>query len=197
MNDLFARTWWVPGAHGVIAVVFGVLAFMWPNITLVALVALFAAYSLFTGVVYVVGALRNRQADNDWLMLLIGLVSLGAGVIATLHPDLTALVLVLLIGANALATGVLEIAAAFRLRRFIQNERLLILNGVVSIVFGVLVFLFPAAGALALIWLISFYAVLTGVLLLNLAFRLQKISQPEAGRADRRMTPDRRISPAH
>jgi uncharacterized membrane protein HdeD (DUF308 family) len=83
---------------------------------------------------------------------------------------------VLLMAANALVTGVLDIAAAISLRRRISNEWLLVLSGAVSILFGILVFLFPAAGALALIWLISLYAILTGALLLGLAFRLQKRS---------------------
>ncbi|MGE5491546.1 MAG: HdeD family acid-resistance protein [Actinomycetota bacterium] len=198
MNDLFARSWWILGAHGAIAVAFGVLAILWPGITLLALVALFAAYALVSGVVYVTGALRYRQADNDWwLLLLIGLIGIGASVIAVLHPDLTALVLVLLMGANALVVGMLEIVSAIRLRRLIRNEWLMILSGAVSILFGILVFLFPAAGALAMIWLISLYAVLTGALLLGLAFRLRKLVQPGAGRDERRITPDRRISPAH
>jgi uncharacterized membrane protein HdeD (DUF308 family) len=177
MSDLLLRSWWVPGIRGVLAILFGILALMWPNITLFILVILFAAYALCSGVVYVAGAVQNRRRENDWwLLLLIGLVGIVAGVIAILHPALTALILVLLMAANALVTGVLDIAAAISLRRRISNEWLLVLSGAVSILFGILVFLFPAAGALALIWLISLYAILTGALLLGLAFRLQKRS---------------------
>lgn len=117
-----------------------------------------------------------------WLILLLGLVSIGAGVIAILHPGITALFLVLVMGANALITGVLEIVAAIRLRKEIRGEWLLILTGIVSIAIGALVFLFPGAGALALVWLISFYAAFTGALLLALAFRARSWAKASAGR---------------
>lgn len=172
MNQMLSQSWWMLALRGAVAVVFGILAIAWPGLTLLWLVALFAAYALIAGAVSTYAAVKNRRSDEDWwLVLLLGLVSIGAGVVAVLHPDLTALVLVLVMGANALLTGVLDIAIAIRLRRVIRGEWLLILAGIVSIVFGVMVFLFPAAGALALVWLISFYAVLTGVLLLAAAFR--------------------------
>jgi uncharacterized membrane protein HdeD (DUF308 family) len=161
--------------RGVVAIVFGVLALAWPGITLLWLVVLFAAFALINGAASAAGALRNRSGDEHWwLALLLGLVSLGAGVIAIVSPGLTALVLVLLMGANAIGTGVLDIALAIRLRRAIRGEWVLILAGVVSIAFGVLVFLFPGAGALALVWLISVYAIASGVLLLAVAWRLRR-----------------------
>ena len=172
MNEMLSRSWWMLALRGVIAIAFGALALIWPGITLLVLVALFAAYALLGGAVSTLAALRNRRTEQDWwLVLLLGLVSLGAGVVAILHPGLTALVLVLIMGANALLTGILDIAVAIRLRKSIQGEWLLILAGLLSIVFGVLVFLFPGAGALAMVWLISVYAVATGVLLLVVAFR--------------------------
>lgn len=198
MSDVFVRSWRILAVHGAIAVVFGVLAFIWPGLTLLVLVSLFAAYALLSGAVYLVGAFRHRRDSSDWwLLLLIGLAGLGAGVIAIVHPGLTALVLVLLMGANALVTGVLQIVAALRLRLVMRNEWLLVLSGIVSILFGILVFLFPAAGALALVWLISFHAVFTGAILLSLAFRLRKLSAPGTSRSERRVTPDRRVTPAH
>jgi uncharacterized membrane protein HdeD (DUF308 family) len=175
----FSRTWWMFALRGVIAVLFGAVALVWPGITLIWLVALFAAFALIGGGASVVGALQNRRSDEHWwLALLLGLVSIGAGVIAIIHPDLTALVLVLLMGANAIATGILDIALAIRLRKQIRGEWILGLAGLVSIVFGVLVFLFPAAGALALIWLISVYAIASGILLLVAAWQLRR--HPEA-----------------
>jgi uncharacterized membrane protein HdeD (DUF308 family) len=172
------NTWRMFALRGLIAIAFGVLALAWPGITLLWLVVLFAAFALFGGVISIWGALTNRKSDDAWLVLLLGLVSVGAGIIAILHPDLTALVLVLLMGANAIATGVLDIALAVRLRKEIRGEWVLVLAGLVSILFGVLVFLFPAAGALALVWLISFYAVVSGVLLLVAAWQLRR--HPEA-----------------
>lgn len=174
MHELLMQSWWMLAVRGAIALLFGILALVWPSLTLLWLVALFAAYALLGGVVSVIGAVRNRQNDEGWwLILLLGLVSIGAGVIAIVYPGLTALVLVLVMGANALVTGVLDIATAIRLRKAIRGEWLLILSGIASVVFGVLVFLFPGAGALALVWLISVHAIVTGILLLVLAFRVR------------------------
>lgn len=198
MKQLSLQLWWVLALRGVIAIAFGIMAFTWPGITLLILLALFAAYALLGGAVSIYGAIKNRRQNGDWwLPLLFGLVSLGAGVVAVVHPELTALILVLLIAANALVTGVLDIVVAIRLRTVIRNEWLLALNGAASIIFSVLVFLFPGAGALALIWLISLYAILTGGLLLGLAFRLRSREKARFTGTDRRVTPDRRMSPTH
>jgi uncharacterized membrane protein HdeD (DUF308 family) len=157
-----------------------------PGLTLLWLVALFAAFALLGGGAWVAGAIRNRKHDEDWwLMLLLGLVSLGAGAIAIFHPAITALVLVLMMGANAIVTGVLDIAIAIRLRRTLRGEWLLMVAGSVSIVFGVLVFLFPGAGALALVWLISVYAIATGVLLLAVAWQAHARGHGGGMRLDR------------
>lgn len=198
MNESVLRSWWVFALRGVIAILFAAMAVTWPGLTLLALTALFAAYALLSGIVLIAGAVKNRKADDHWwLLLLLGLVGIVVAAIAVMEPDLTALILVLLIGANALVTGVLDIAVAIRLRRMIHDEWLMILNGVASVVFGVLVFLFPAAGALALVWLISLYALVTGVLLLGVAFRLRARGKARVGMAERRVIPDRRVSAAH
>lgn len=198
MKQMLSRSWHMLALRGVIAILFGVLALAWPDLTLLAFAALFAAYALLTGVVLVVGSIKSRKGNEDWwLPLMVGLVSLGAGAVAAIHPGLTALVLVLVVGANALITGVLDIATAIRLRKTIRNEGLLILNGVASLVFGVLVFLFPDAGALALVWLISFYASLSGILLLGFALRLRARTRGTTVEKDRRTIPDRRLSAVH
>jgi uncharacterized membrane protein HdeD (DUF308 family) len=206
MNEMLSRSWRMLALRGVITTLFGVLALTWPALTLLAFAALFAAYALLTGVVLVVGSVKSRKSNEEWwLPLMVGLASLGAGAIATIHPGLTALVLVFVVGANAMVTGVLDIATAIGLRKTIRNEGqlmlnegLLILNGVVSIAFGVLVFLYPGAGALALVWLISFYAILSGILVLAFAFRLRaKIMGATAVAKDRRTIPDRRTSAVH
>lgn len=178
MNDLMRRAWWMLAIRGVAALLFGILAMAWPAITLLVLVALFAAYAFVTAAVYIAGALKNRNEKGWGLVLVLGLVAVAAGGVAVFHPLVTALVLVLLMGANALVSGILDIAMAVRLRKEIRNEWLLVLSGIVSIVFGALVMVFPGAGALALVWLVSFYSVLTGVLLLSLALRLRKSGRP-------------------
>jgi len=175
MDQLLLRSWWMLALRGAAALLFGVLALVWPGMTLLVLVALFAVYALVSGGAAVLAALRNRNSDKGWwLILLLGLVSLVAAVIAVFNPGITTLVLVLLMGANAFVTGMLDIVVAIRLRKQIEREWLLALAGVVSIIFGVLVFLLPAAGALALVFMVSLYATLAGILLLTLAFRARK-----------------------
>lgn len=196
MNDTLLRSWWVLALRGIVAILFGVITLYWPQLTLLVLVSLFAAYAIFTGVVSVAGAIRNHSHDDHWwLFLIIGLVGIGAGVITIIHPAITAVVLVMLIGANALITGVLDIVAAIRLRREIHNEWLLAVSGMAAVVFGVLVFLYPAAGALTLIGVIALYAFITGLLLIASALRLRSISK--TGMRDRRVMPDRRMSARH
>jgi uncharacterized membrane protein HdeD (DUF308 family) len=193
MNESLIHAWWVPALRGVIAILFGIAALAWPGLTLLVLVSLFAAYALLSGIAAIVGAVKNRRADDHWwLMLLIGLVGVGAAIVTWIRPGMTALVLVLVMGANALLTGMLDIVTAIRLRREIHDEWLLGLSGLAAVIFGVLVFLFPAAGALALVWLISLYAVVTGVLLLGVAYRLRARARGEPRRMERRSTPDRR-----
>jgi uncharacterized membrane protein HdeD (DUF308 family) len=184
MAKAISQTWWMFALRGAVALLFGILALAWPGLTLLWLVALFAAFALISGGVSVVASIRNRKVeDHWWLALLLGLVSLGAGIIAIFHPDLTALVLVLLMGANAIVTGIMDIAMAARLRKAaFRGKTLLILAGLVSLAFGVLVFLFPGAGALALVWLVSFYAILSGVLLLGAAWRARKAERGEYDR---------------
>lgn len=182
MKDLVAPSWWMFAWRGAVALLFGVLAILWPGLTLLWLVAMYAVYAIFGGGVAIVGAVKHRQRDRGWwLILLLGLVSVAAGILAIFYPGLTALVLVLLMGASALVTGILDIAFAIRLRKVIKHEWLLILSGVVAIIFGLLVLFFPGTGALALVWLISFYATFTGVLLLALAWRVRKAGSGSTG----------------
>lgn len=199
MNDMLCRSWWMPALRGVIAIAFGTIALFWPGLTLLGLVSLFAAYALLGGGIAVAAAVRYRKTHDDWwLPLLLGASAIGAAVIALIHPALSIMVLVMLIGANALISGVLDVAMAIRLRKTLQHEWLLALNGAAAIVFGVLAFLFPGAGALAIVWMISLYALATGVLLLALAVRLRAApSTPRQVQTERRVLPDRRMAHAH
>ncbi len=169
--------WWAFTLRGLLALLFGVLAVAWPGITLLLLVALFAAYAIVSGGVMVAGALQQRER-RDWLILLLGLVNIAAGVLAIIYPNLTALALVILMGVNALIVGVLDIVTALRLKAVLPSRWLLGAVGLLSIVFGVLVLVYPGAGALALVWLVSLHAVLVGALLLALGIQRR--------RADRR-----------
>ncbi|SET23259.1 Uncharacterized membrane protein HdeD, DUF308 family [Nitrosospira multiformis] len=175
MNELLSKSWRSLALRGFISLVFGILAAFWPEITLLWLLVMFAAYALIQGVASAVAAFKSRKTYHDWwLMLLWGVVGIGAGVTAFMLPNLTAVVLVLIIGATALASGIVDIAMAIRLRKVIRGEGFLILNGIISIAFGMFVFFFPGAGALALVWMIAIYAIVSGLLLLALAWRAKK-----------------------
>jgi uncharacterized membrane protein HdeD (DUF308 family) len=185
MKQTLLHAWWLLALRGVIAVLFGILAIAWPAITLVSLAVLFAAFALTGGAVWTFGAVKNRKADERWwLLLLFGMASLAAGFIAALYPGLTAIALVILVGANALVSGVIDIAVAVRLRKLMRGELLLILSGMVSLVFGAYLLMFPAgAGALALAFVIGCYAILTGTLMLALALRVRAWSRLNAARS--------------
>jgi len=186
MRKALARSWWWLVIRGLVAIAFGILAFAMPGVTVLLLIALFAAYTIVTGGVAVIGALNNRDDRGWWLVLLLGIVSVAAGVIAIFYPGITALVLVIVIGVNAIFSGVLDIAMAIRLRKEIEGEWLLGFAGLLSILFGVFAIALPGAGALALVWLISIYAVATGILFIILGFKLRsRRHEPMGARAAR------------
>jgi len=199
MNNLLSQSWWMLTLRGILGILFGVAALMLPVLSLAVLLGLFTAYALLCGIASIVGALRHHKTNDDWwLPFTFGVVAVGAGIIALFYPALTLLVLILLIGANALVGGVLDFAMAIRLRKTIRNEWLLILNAAVSMLFGVFVFLMPGVGALVIAWMIGIYTLLSGCLLLMLAFRLRQ--RPESERRyvrERRIMSDRRTVSAH
>lgn len=185
MNELLSKSWRGLAIRGAVSLLFGILAALWPGLTLMWLIVMFAAYAVIGGLVSVMTAVQNRKGTEGWwLVLLLGLVGIGAGAIAIMLPHLTALVLVLVIGATALTTGILDIAMAVRLRNMIRGEGLLFLSGFVSVMFGISVFFFPGAGALALVWLISIYAIVTGGLLLLLAWNARSWKNPDEAWTD-------------
>jgi uncharacterized membrane protein HdeD (DUF308 family) len=166
--------------RGIVAVAFGVAAFVWPGLSLMMLVLLWAGYAIVDGGFTLAAALsaRDHDAGSRWWLGLAGGASLIAGVVAIAWPGMTAVVLLLLIASWAIASGVLEIWAAIYLRREIEGEWLLGLTGVLSIAFGVVLLAQPAAGALAVAWLIGAFAVLIGVSLMALAFRVKQFKRP-------------------
>jgi uncharacterized membrane protein HdeD (DUF308 family) len=179
MMEAFKRGWWLLVLRGVCAVLFGILAFAWPGITLVALVYLFGAYALVNGIFTLGLSIRApKGTPGIGMLLLLGLLGVAAGILTFVYPGNTALSLLWIIAFWAIFTGVLEIAAAIRLRREMTNEWLLILSGALSVVFGVLVILKPGAGALSILWLIGVYAILFGVMMLTLAFKMKALVAP-------------------
>jgi uncharacterized membrane protein HdeD (DUF308 family) len=172
--DTLARNWWVVLLRGIAGIVFGIITFVAPSLSLAALVLLFGAYALVDGLLAAISAIRWRgETDRWWVILLQGLAGIAAGIITFVWPGISALALLYVIAAWAVVTGGLEIGAAIRLRKIIDGEWLLALIGVLSIAVGVLLALFPGAGALALVLWIGAYVAAAGVLLIALAFRLR------------------------
>jgi uncharacterized membrane protein HdeD (DUF308 family) len=164
--------------RGIVGLVFGIVAFAWPGVTIAALVVIFGAYAIVDGVTnLVLGLTKTPTHGRSPAMALQGAVGIAAGVLTFLWRSITALAVVFFIGAWAVATGVFEIAAAIRLRKAIKGEWMLALSGVLSIVFGVLVFAFPGAGAVGIAWVLGFYAAAAGMILIALGIRLRSTMQ--------------------
>lgn len=183
MIEWISRFWWAVVLRGVLAVLFGVVAIAWPDITLLALVILFGAYALVNGVFAVISAVAGGRttAGRGWLIV-EGAVSILVGLAAVVWPGVTTLVLLWLIAAWALLVGVLEIVAAIIWRREITFEWLLAIAGVLSVLFGIALVAWPERSALALVFLIGAFAVGYGVLLIGSGLRLRQIHHALAAR---------------
>ena len=181
--DTLVHNWWVVLLRGIAGILFGILTFVAPAISLGALVLLFGAYSFADGILAIISAIRSRgESERWWIVLLQGLAGVGAGLVTVLWPGITALALLVMVATWALITGGLEIAAAIRLRKVITGEWLLVLSGIASITLGVLLALFPGPGALVLVIWIGAYAFVSGVLLVALALRLRSWGREHTGR---------------
>ena len=172
--DTLIRNWWLVALRGVVALTFGVLTIFRPSVTLAVLILLFGSYAIVNGLISIVAAVANRHGEPRWVSLLIsGVLSAALGILTFLAPQVTAIVLLYIIAAWAIVTGVSEIVTAIRLRRVITGEWLLIVAGVVSVLFGMLLVVSPGAGALAVTLWLGTYAIMLGILLVALAFRLR------------------------
>ena len=174
MVHALAKNWWLLLLRGIAAIIFGLLAFAWPGLTLLTLILFYGAFALVDGVLAIVTAITGGVPGSRWWLAIVGLLGIAAGLLTFLTPGLTALVLLFFIAGWAIVTGVFEIIGAIKLRKEIDNEWLLILGGIISVLFGVGMMLAPGAGALALVWAIGAYSVVMGVIFVALAFRLKK-----------------------
>jgi len=174
MLELLAKNWWTFALRGVIAIAFGIIALVWPGLTLAMLVIMFGAYAIVDGVFSLTAAISGAAPKGRWWeFVLWGLLGIGAGVVTFFYPGLTTIILLYIIAFWAIMRGVMEITAAIQLRKFITNEWLLILAGLCSIAFGGILLARPGAGAIAVLWLIGTMSIIVGVLLIALSVRLR------------------------
>jgi uncharacterized membrane protein HdeD (DUF308 family) len=177
---MLAKNWWLVLLRGIVSILFGLVAFAWPGLTLVTLVLFYGAFALVDGVIALVSAFTGgAKPVPTWWLVLAGLAGIGAGIITFFWPGGAALVLVTFIGAWALVHGIFEIVGAIKLRKEIDNEWWLILAGIISVLFGLLVLAAPIPAAIGLVWALAAYSIAFGVLLVGLSFRLRK-HQPAA-----------------
>lgn len=181
LAGILRRTWWLLLLRGLMAIAFGILSWVQPGISLAALVMLFGVYALIDGLAGVWSSLAGHKDDGHWWVLLLwGVVGVGVGTLTLSAPGITALALLFYIALWAVATGVLQIVAAVRLRNEIEGEWLLALSGLASVAFGVVLMVRPMAGAIALLWIIATYAILFGILLVVLAFKARRFGRGSA-----------------
>jgi uncharacterized membrane protein HdeD (DUF308 family) len=181
MLHALARNWWLILLRGVCAVIFGVLTFVWPDVTLVTLVLLYGAYALVDGVLALSAAVMGGAMAPRWWLAVVGLLGIVAGLATLLMPGMVALVILYFIAFWAITIGVMQIVGAIRLRKEIDNEWWLVASGALSVLFGVVLVVRPGAGALGMILVIGIYAVVYGIILISFAFRLRSHSHREAG----------------
>jgi len=177
MVHALAKNWWLLLLRGIAAIIFGLLAFAWPGLTLVTLILFYGAFVLVDGVLAVIAAITGGVPGSRWWLAIIGLLGIAAGLVTFMMPGLTAVLLLLFIAGWAIATGVLQIIGAIQLRKEIDNEWTIGLSGAVSVLFGVIMLVAPGAGAVGLIWAIASYAIVFGILMVMAAFKL-KSHQP-------------------
>ena len=181
MLGLLARNWWMLLINGIGAVGFGLLTFWWPGMTLLVLVMFYGCFCLVDGISAIGVSFVNAKNEIWWEMLFIGLLSIVTGVTAVLWPGLTGFVLLMVIAVWAIVRGVMEIRAAFTLRRVVRNEWLLATVGAASLLLGIILLLRPGAGALIMVWAIGASAIVRGSLLIGLALRLRGLPREPRG----------------
>lgn len=177
MLDGLARNWWLILLRGICAIIFGVLTFMWPGLTLITLVLLYGVFALVDGGLAIGAAIMGSQPVPRWWLALVGVFGIAAGAVTLAWPGITGLVLLFFIAGWAIAAGIFEIVGAIKLRKEIDGEWMLIASGVLSVLFGVLVLMFPGAGALGLAFAIGMFAIVYGALLVAFSLRLRKLAE--------------------
>ena len=181
------RNWWIPLIRGIAAILFGIMALVWPQLTLQVLVLFFGAYALVDGIFALVSGVTATEADASvrWALGLGGLAGILIGLITFFWPGVTASVLLAFIITWAIVTGIFEIVAAVRMREVLDNDWLYVLSGAASVLFGILALIYPNSGALSIIWMIGIYALGAGVMLVAFAFRVRNLGNTLGSMTDR------------
>lgn len=175
--DLLSENWWMVLIRGGSALIFGLLTWFYPFVSILIMVMFFGVYALIDGVLGVVIAINGRRTHQDWwLMLIWGMVSILAGIMTFFVPGITWLVLITFIAIWSLVSGILQIITAIRLRKSIHGEAWMIVAGMLSVLVGIILFVNPVQGGIALTWVIGVYAALFGVMNIALAFRLRRFA---------------------
>jgi uncharacterized membrane protein HdeD (DUF308 family) len=169
-----ADYWWTLPIRGVLAILFGIVAWLWPGLTVTVLAVLFGAWLFADGLLALVSSFVNRnRVDSVWPFVISGVVNIIAGIVVLVWPGISAIALMYFIAAWAIVTGIFAIVAAIQLRKRIENEWAIGLTGLLSVIFGVLTMIFPGTGAVALVWVIGIYAIIFGIGLIAAGFRLR------------------------
>ena len=173
MNDMLANNWWAVALRGIVAILFGIAAFAMPFVTMLSLVVVFAAFSFVDGVFGIIMSVRGARKGERWIWLLLsGILGIVASAVAVLWPGITVLAFVILVAAWALVSGTFMLISAFRLK--IDHGRVwLVIGGIASIVFGILLVISPFIGALVLTFWTGAHALVLGATLLVLAYKLR------------------------
>ena len=178
MKGLSKRTWGELFFGGIIALLFGIIASVWPDRTLMIIMVFFGVFVLAEGIVTVaISIMRRTDYERWWLALVGGVIGILIGVLTIVHPFGTTLFMLYMIAVWALITGVISIVTAIRLRRVMNNEWYLVISGIVAVLFSIFIFARPAAAAVTIMWIISAFAILFGILLLVLALRIRKVAE--------------------
>jgi uncharacterized membrane protein HdeD (DUF308 family) len=174
MLQVMSRNWWMVLIQGIAAVLFGIaILFTWPGLVLNTMVLVFAVYAFVDGIFAVINAIQHRNTPRWWVMLLEGAIGILAGIGAFLFPGGAVLTLLYIVAFWAVFTGLTQVVTAIQLRKEIDNEWMLILSGIVSIIFGFLIVFFPGAAILSILTILGILAIIWGVMLVILAFRLR------------------------
>src|SRR5215470_2953700 len=177
-----ARNWWAFLLRGILAILFGLAAILFPTVAFLTLVVVFGVFALVDGIFSIIAAFTSQaKSENWWWLILHGVLGIVIGVLTIIQPEAMKAAWLIVIAFWALVTGIFEIVTAIRLRKEIEGEFWMILGGVFSVLFGLLVFAFPVSGAFAVGFIIGIYALMFGITLLMLAFRLRKRRMAETG----------------